>query len=68
MLLINNLGKDGDSNKDQSESLNVYKQREEDHETLEFFEKRKKNSRIPDKHKIKLVLDAKKNFLSIDQL
>ena len=43
MLLINNLGNDGDLSKDQQASLNVYKQEEEDHETLEFYEKRNKN-------------------------
>ena len=68
MLLINSLGNDEDLSKDQQASLNVYKQGVVDHETLEFYEKRKKNSRIPDKHKIRLVLDAKKNFLSISQI
>ena len=34
MLLINNLGNDGDLNKDQQTSLNVYKQGVEDHENF----------------------------------
>ena len=68
MLLINNLGNDGYLSKDQQASFNVYKQREENHEILEFHEKKKKNSRITDKHKIRLVLDAKKNLLLFSQI
>ena len=67
MLLINQLGNDGDLSKDQQASLNVYKQGDENHEVLEFMRRGKKNSRIPHKHKIRLVLDAKKtSFQSLE--
>ena len=68
MPLIKNLDKDWDLGTDQQEPLDVDRQKDEEQNTLEFYEKRKKNSRIPDTHKIRLVLDAKKNLLSINQI
>ena len=63
-----NLDRDEHLSNDLNVSPNANKQREKNDETIQFYAERKKNSRIPDKHKIRLVMDAKKNSLSIFQI
>ena len=63
-----NLDRDEHLSNDLNASPNANKQREKNDETIQFYAERKKNSRIPDKHKIRLVMDAKKNSLSIFQI
>ena len=42
--------------------------KDEFYNAKDFFLRRKRNLRIPDKHKIRLVLDSLKNSLSINQV
>ena len=61
----------GDREDEESvKNLSSIAMKEEDKEymTSQFYIKRKKNSRIPDEFKVKLVLDAKKNSLKIAEI
>ena len=52
----------------QADLLSKNTEKDEFHDSNDFFLKRKKNSRIPDIHKIRLVRDSFKNSLSINQV
>ena len=47
-------------------STNV--ENDNDEWTIQFYIKRKKNSKIPDEFKVKLALDAKRNSFTISEI
>ena len=51
-----------------SESALKCEEEKKAEKTYQFYLKRKKNSKIPDEFKIRLVLDSKKNSLNISDI